>query len=96
MPWTVRLEDERGQPVNKEYAFIDFVGSQNVRPDGLLRYLDPYGDTIFNQPQIGDFITEWRAIKPTEPTQTKEWQKVLDSALRCEAEVHLYLRFMGD
>ena len=96
MPWTVRLENERGQPVINEFAYIEFVTLQNVRPDGLLRYLDPYGDTVFNRPQMGDFITEWKTIKPPHPAQTKEWQRVLDSALKCEAEVHLYLRFIGD
>ena len=96
MPWSVRLEDESGKAVSNRDAGIEFEVLDHVKPDGLLRYIDPYGDTIFNRLQIADFIAEWKTIKPSGHSQEEEWRRVLNMALQCEAEVHTYLRFVGD
>lgn len=59
MSWCVRLQDERGKPVITEDAELDFA----IIPPGeefkVLRYIDPYGDTYFNQVQMKDFLADW-------------------------------------
>lgn len=61
----------------------------------LLRYVDPYGDTYFNQRQMADFLVDWNALKPTDD-QREQWILVRDMAVKCQQEPHLYLRFIGD
>ncbi len=95
MPWTVRLQDERGKPVAPREALIEFATIPDDRGFRLLRYVDPYGDTYFNRMQMRDFLADWNTLKPT-ADQRREWKSVREMAERCHDEVHLYLRFIGD
>jgi hypothetical protein len=95
MPWDVRLQDERGEPVIREDAFIEF----GTIPDGtrftLLHCIDPYDDTCFNSTQMDDFLADWDKLDPT-GEQREQWQLVRTMAIRCQRESNLYLRFIGD
>lgn len=95
MSWSVRLQDERGKPVSSGDAGIEF---EAIPTDGnfkLLRYIDPYSDTYFNQVQMDDFLTDWNSLRLTgDPFE--QWTLVRDMAIRCKNEPHLYLRFIGD
>ena len=95
MPWTVRLQDERGKPVVPHDAGIDFTTIPAEGNLKLLRYVDRYGDTFFNRMQMDDFLTDWDNLRPTS-TQVEEWKHVRELAMRCKNEPHLYLRFIGD
>src|SRR3954462_5501259 len=95
MSWSVRLQDESGRPVSSEDADIEF---QTIPAEGmfkLLHYIDPYGDTYFNTIQMNDFLADWNCLVP-EAGQKEKWEVVLNMALRCRNEPHLYLRFIGD
>ena len=95
MSWGVRLQDERGKPVINEDADIDFELVYAVASHKLLRYIEPYGDTVFNRRQMDDFIEGWKLIQPKTAEQRQEWEKVLRMATQCKDEVHLYLKFIG-
>jgi len=62
-----------------------------------LRFIDPYGDTVFNRAQSQVLAQELSALRPSlqEPTAT-----FIDSVLRLAndvaSDIHLYLRFVGD
>lgn len=62
----------------------------------LLRYVDWYGDTVFNRLQIGDVLAELRSL--AERAQGDDDKKLLDRIIhlaeRCEQEPHLYLNFV--
>ena len=98
MGLTVRLQDERGKSESESDIGIDFripTGDSCFR---LLCYIDPYGDTIFNQLQMGTFLAEWEKIRGEAKTEdeTAAWSGVKQLATRCMNQVHLYLRFIGD
>ena len=64
----------------------------------MLASIDPYGDTVFNRPQMQRFLAEWAEISlnaetPEERTLVREVEKL---ARRCDDGVHLYLKFVGD
>ena len=59
MAWSVRLQDEGGAPVVPHDAGIDFSTIPGDCDFKLLRYIDPYGDTVFNRIQMEDFLTDW-------------------------------------
>jgi hypothetical protein len=63
-----------------------------------LRFIDPYGDTTFNQLQLPVLIRELeRAIEiAAEPSVRSHGQALLALARRASAEVHTYLKFYGD
>jgi hypothetical protein len=92
--WTVRLQDERGKPAIPQYAVIEVATIPEGAEFRLLGYLDPYGDTYFNQVQMTDFLADWDNLRPTDE-QKAQWQLVREMAIRCQGH-HLYLRFIGD
>jgi L-rhamnose mutarotase len=95
MPWSVRLQEERGNPVTCKGAVIEFATISDYSGFKLLGYLDPYGDTYFNQYQMKDFLADWAKLTPSSE-QREQWQVVHDMATRCRDEAHLYVRFIGD
>jgi hypothetical protein len=96
MSWAVRLQNERGKPVINEDAGIDFELVDAVVGHKLLRYIEPYGDTVFNQQQMDYFIDGWKLIQPKAAEQKQPWEKVFRMATKCKNEEHLYLKFIGD
>lgn len=95
MSWSVRLQDERGTPVVPCDAGIEFGTVPSNGNFKLLHYIDPYGDTYFNQVQMSDFLADWDSLQP-EGVERQQWTVVRDMAVRCQNEPHLYLRFIGD
>ena len=95
MPWSVRLQDERGKPVVPADAEIDFETIPADTGFRLLGYIDPYGNTYFNQIQMEDFLADWDKLQPS-GEQREQWKLVRNMAALCNAEAHLYLRFIGD
>lgn len=63
-----------------------------------LRFIDWYGDTVFNRLQIRPFLSEWDRLTESAqtPDETSLLTRVRELALRCSQEPHLYLRFCGD
>ena len=64
----------------------------------MLASIDWYGDTVFNATQMKRFLSEWGRLKQraigSEERQLAN--RVEDLARRCQEEVHLYLKFVGD
>lgn len=94
----VRLQDERGRPECDSDIGIPFALPTGDASYKLLCHIDPYGDTVFNRLQMVVFLTEWERLIGIAQTseQRKAWTGVRDLARRCNEEVHLYLRFIGD
>ncbi len=67
--------------------------------DGLLRYVDPYGETVFNGMQAADLVAEIERLA-TSNNATNLERRGLDRlrvmAERCRDSPHLYLWFIGD
>lgn len=63
-----------------------------------LRFIDPYGDTTFNQLQLPFLIKELEAVVATvgDAILQKHGTAILKLAKRSASEVHTYLKFYGD
>jgi hypothetical protein len=63
-----------------------------------LRFIDLYGDTIFNPLQAAAMLEEWDRLRPSFSWHNSEalWAEIRDLAIRCSEEPHTYLRFIGE
>ena len=63
-----------------------------------LRFVDPYGDTTFNQRQIPFLVKELEiAIKNLRDADAKkQGEKVLRLVKKATDEPHVYIKFIGD
>jgi hypothetical protein len=101
MSFLVRLEGEFGE-VNDEVDEAALLGDvlpvHDDRSYQCLRFIDPYGDTVFNRLQMEQFLTEWERLESQ--LRGQERQEIAAAirklALRCRDGVHLYLKFYGD
>jgi hypothetical protein len=95
----VVVQDENGDKLSQG---IDAPNSLLSRPNDLrftcLRFVDPYGDTIFNRVQLEPLREDIRFLRET--CQSTEHEVVLrgiESLIgQCQAEPHLYLKLIGD
>jgi hypothetical protein len=101
MGFCVILESEDGEPLEQvedpKNILHQLLPSEDPSYQ-YLRYIDWYGDTVFNRLQIRPFLSEWDSL--TESARTSDENALLarirELALRCLQEPHLYLRFCGD
>lgn len=98
----VALETERGGPIeevgdptnllHRLLPSYDDVSSQ------FLRFIDWYGDTVFNRLQMEGFIAEWKKLSSKAQTVAEKelLSRVESLARRCQNEPHLYVKIYGD
>ena len=99
---TIRLQDVDGEKIDEVYDPHGLIASclppLTDESYHCLRFIDPYGDTYFNELQIETFLAEWDRI--FDKAQDKEAKRlsieIKSLAQRCKEEPHLYLRFLGD
>src|SRR3954471_8656435 len=100
MPITVRIQDERG--VALDDGWDDVRSSEALgAPDAnghCLPFIDPYGDTVFNQLQLAHLIGE--LMEHRIRTKSERLTRTLDSLISylqtAEERVHVYVKFIGD
>ena len=93
MGWTVILESQSRKEisiVDAEWEFDDSLGKSSK----LIKYLDPYGDTIFNGLQMDDLIADLEKLQKFNYNEITA--KVIRLAFDCKANPHTYLAFYGD
>ena len=77
---SVRIEDENGQPAGELLDPRNHLGRLLSLPECAdtvcLRFIDPYGDTVFNQLQLPCLIADLEAVR----------SKVTDHAIRRASE----------
>jgi hypothetical protein len=102
MTYIVILEDENGAALERvedpKDALRKALSESGNGNYPFLRTIDPYGDTVFNRPQMEPSLHEWRSLMRTRKSdkEQKVLQEVERLANRCQDETHLYLRFQGD
>ncbi|CUS39752.1 hypothetical protein COMA1_90040 [Candidatus Nitrospira nitrosa] len=98
---TIQLEDESGNPEGEllldTFLFLAIPQATNSSY-ACLRFIDLYGNTIFNRLQIPVLIEELHRIADIAKTnEDKQFlTKLLTLTEKCRAKPHLYLRFIGD
>ena len=62
------------------------------------RFIDPYGDTVFNRLQMERFISEIEQLRADvgDPRARLALERIGSLARECRDGVHLHLKFLGD
>lgn len=102
MGLNVVLETERGEPLEEvgdpTNLLHRLLPSQDDPSYKYLRFIDWYGDTIFNRLQIEPFLAEWQRLlnKARTIEESALLEEIKRLAERCRSEPHTYLKFYGD
>jgi hypothetical protein len=99
----VVLQNERGSEVSEtvhdpEGVIVDCLPDEKDSSYSCVRFIDPYGDTIFNRIQAAAMLDEWDRLKPSfaDRNADKLWADIRKLIVRCSEEVHTYVRFVGN
>ena len=101
MGLTIALQDESGNRIKEVYdptnILHKLLPSYDDRTYQCLRFIDWYGDTVFNYLQMESFLTEWNRIREAEKSHEERelLSQIEDLARRVQNE-RLYLKFIGD
>lgn len=101
VPVNVDLRAEDGRSLGTaggDGVIESLIPSGDEGSSGLLRYLDRYGDTVFNRLQAADLATELRARggSLTNAADRESFERIATLAEHCASEIHCYLWFVGD
>ena len=94
MAWTVVLESEDKIVVRTVSSEFVLHPTKELSQFSLLKYLDPYGDAVFNRLQMNDLIRDIHELGKTQ--KDKLLEEILALAENCKEEPHTYLWFYGD
>ena len=95
----VEWQDENGQVLARYDGPLLDVGIMEIAPKDscCLRFIDPWGNTIFNQMQVAVLLQELQALMETLPPEKRHWLSPLAAFVRGAAnEDHTYIKFIGD
>lgn len=98
----LRWEDENGKQLEEVLDPQMYISALVLNADLTgticLKFIDPYGDTTFNQRQIPVLIEEVKAIlkRVSDDGMQSHLRHVLGVAERSSGAVHTYLKFYGD
>lgn len=98
----LRWENERGEPLGElgDPGFLveRFLPPFDARDFPCLRFVDPAGDTVFNQAQIAEVIHELERLsaKRQEPRVEAHLRAVLEFVRQAVGKTHTYIKFYGD
>ena len=100
MGLTVQIEDERGEREGDPWWHqrLNEVLIAERPETRCLRFIDPYGNTVFNQVQLPVLLEELREVRKR--LSDAELRTVVDTlstmVQRAASEAHTYIRFIGD
>jgi hypothetical protein len=102
MGMSIRRENREGKVIEEipdlESLLSRFFPSWDDESYHCLRYIDPWGETVFNHLQMDELISELRRIRLK--ASTEEERAFVDAveglATRCKDGDGLYLKFIGD
>jgi hypothetical protein len=98
----LRWEDENGEQLaelgDREFLVARFLPPFDAPDFPCLRFVDPAGDTVFNQAQITQLIAELERLSARrhDPKVERHLQAVLAFVRQAVRKVHTYLKFYGD
>jgi midasin (ATPase involved in ribosome maturation) len=79
-------------------VMISEPSTVRLKDSFCLQFIDPYGDTTFNQIQISKLLEELEALRPK--CHTKEEREELEAIMRfigkAKGRIHTYMKFYGD
>ncbi|MFI5137621.1 MAG: hypothetical protein ACHQIM_07325 [Sphingobacteriales bacterium] len=97
MAWTIVLEDENKTTIislEREFTSGIILDASVNCKFKLIKYLDPYGDTIFNHLQMDDLVSDFKKLQDIKYAESVE--TIIQLAEKCKIGCHTYLVFYGD
>jgi hypothetical protein len=100
--YTIKLEDNLGNTLDVLYDSVflvdDILVSISQKQRGLLQHIDPYGDTVFNGIQVEAMMPELDAafLVPKSKEATEILEALKRMAIKCNEDVHQFIKFFGD
>ena len=92
-------QDENGESLggvrDSRNEFSRALSSEDLAGTTCLRFIDVYGDSLFNQLQIPDLTREMRQLAKNAGASLT-LSGMIDMAERARGETHTYLKFIGD
>lgn len=102
MTWPVVWQDERGVELGR----LDDPGfppellpaNDELPTTACLRFIDPYGDTVFNQARLDQLLSELESRRAgiTDLRVRRELDQLLAFLRPCADQVHTYIKIIGD
>jgi hypothetical protein len=102
MTWPVIWQDERGEELGRldDPGFLPELLPPSDEPSTTvcLRFIDPYGDTVFNQAQLDQLLIELEDRKASiSDLRVRRGLDELLAFLRpCAGQMHTYIKIVGD
>jgi hypothetical protein len=97
---SIRLEDEHAnvmEEIDWPSWLDDVLPPHEDETFQCLRFIDPYGDTVFNRVQMPTLLSELERLRDSVPSRNhQQFDELVRLAQRCLSDVHLYIRFYGD
>lgn len=102
MSTMIVLESELGELIesidDSHSLLLRLILESNIANTCCLRFIDPYGNTIFNRRQMEPLLVELENLHKL--IKTREDHEFLSKiellAHQCKERVHLYIRIIGD
>ncbi len=98
----VRHETERGEVTacisDPRMLLPRLLANANLKCSICVRFIDPYGDAVFNQAQLPALAQELRGmLKVAADGEAREHlEAVIQLVEAAKGRVHTYVRFVGD
>jgi hypothetical protein len=98
----LRWENERGEQIAElrdgRFLVARFLPPIDASDFPCLRFVDPAGDTVFNQAQIKQLVWELErlSLRKHEPKVERHLQAVLEFVRQAVGKTHTYIKFYGD
>jgi hypothetical protein len=96
----VVVESESGEVLGKMLdpgnRLVRALNLPGLEATACLRFIDPYGDTIFNRLQIPHLVAELQALRANVNDALVQHLEGVLELIRGVHEPHLYVRFRGD
>jgi hypothetical protein len=95
-------EDENGKQLaelrDPDFLVVRFLPHFDAREFPCLRFVDPAGDTVFNQLQIPEVVHELERLsaKRRDPRVETHLRAVLEFVRQAVGKTHTYIKFYGD
>lgn len=102
MALSIVLESEKGEMINevidKNNTLLFLIAKLDLHESCCLKYIDPYGDTVFNRLQMDDLISELVLLEgfTRNDNEYKLLEKIKKLTTQCKVGAHLYIKIYGD
>ena len=98
MGFTIILENEKSEAIHRLTKEFDYrvLRTVDLSQFAVLKYLDFYGDTVFNALQLDDLVTDFEKLKAMLGDVDGRIQQIVELAETSRQQVHTYIKFYGD